>query len=507
MPELVVVADCGSTNIAAAAVDAQGRLVASVSEANRPVPQKDGREGWLIWDMDRLWMTVCAAIRQVVDQVGAESVAAITVATWGADGAPVTAGGELTYPIICWQCPRIEPVMRRLTAQLGERRLFNITGYQAIRFNTLFKIAWLHDYAPAALQRADKWLMVPGLLGQRLCGESSMDLTAASTMMMLDLQKLAWAPELLEAAGVDESFFPKLVHPGAIIGTLTAAAAQQTGLKQGTPVVASGHDTQFAPIGSGADPQEAILSTGTWEIAMLRTAQPVTNDFAFSEGILSEVDAVPGLYDPQLLMMGSGVLEWVRENLYGALKDRTRAYRTMIGEAQKLKPGAGGLMLVPSFVPDTGPTRKYATAGTIVGIGLTSTRAHIYRAALEGLCFQLREALRILSQATGFQPARLRVVGGGSKNDLWNQMRADVCRMPVVVTERKDATIVGAAIAAWVGAGRFGSIPDGQKQIPIPAEVVEPSAGAEVYERLFERYGKIAPSLRGFYAPDGGAAG
>ena len=504
MLELVLVVDCGSTKITSAAVDPRGRLVASVSEPNGTIPQPGGQEGWLITDMDHLWGRVCKTTRGLCEKVKAGSIRAVTVATWGADGAPVKADGALTYPIINWQCPRTQPVLRRLMDEFGEKRLFNITGYQAIRFNTIFKIAWLRENAPEALRDADKWLMVAGLLSQRLCGGLSMDVTVASTMMMLDLERLAWAPELLEAAGVAGDFFPRLVYPGAVIGQVTAEAARQTGLKRGTPVVASGHDTQFAPIGSGAGEDEAVLSTGTWEIAMLRTAKPVTNDFAFSEGILTEADAVPGLYDPQLLMMGSGVLEWVRENLYGGVGDRAQAYETMIAEARKVKPGAGGLMMVPSFVPDTGPTRKYGTAGTMVGIGLTSTRAHVYRAALEGLCFQLREALRILSEATGFRPARLRVVGGGSKNDLWNQMRADVCRMPVVVTEQKDATVVGAAVAAWVGAGRFATIPEGQKQLDVPCQVLEPSAaaaaGAGAYEETFARYRMIPPSLKEFYA-------
>ncbi len=499
MSELVLVVDCGSTNITSAAVDAEGQLVASAGEPNGTVPQPGGQEGWLITDMDQLWAATCKTIRGLVEQVGADRIAALTVATWGADGAPVTDDGELTYPVINWQCPRTGPVMRSLTKRFGARRLYNITGYQAIRFNTLFKIAWLRENVPEALDEADRWLMMPGLLSRRLCGELSLDVTSASTMMMLDLETMTWSPELLEAVGLDASFVPELTYPGQVIGELTAEAAAETGLKEGTPVVATGHDTQFAPIGSGAGEQEAILSTGTWEIVMLRTSAPVTSDFAFEDGILTEADAVAGLYDPQLLMMGSGVLEWVRENFYPAIEDRTRAYETMIGEARRVKPGAGGLMMVPSFVPDTGPTRKYATAGTIVGLGLTSTRAHVYRAAMEGLCFQLKEALRILCEATGFEPEQVRVVGGGSKNDLWNQMRADVCRMPVVITESKDATVVGAAVATWVGAGRFKSIPDGQERIPIPAQVVEPSADADAYEGLAERYNMIAPGLKDFY--------
>lgn len=500
MPELVLVVDCGSTNITAAAVDAEGRLVASANQPNGPLPQQGGKEGWLVWDMDKLWDAVCLTIRQLADEVGADSVVAVTVATWGADGAPVTATGELTYPAICWQCRRTQSALRRLTEQFGRRRLFNITGYQAISFNTLFKIAWLRQNAPEALDKADKWLLMAGLLSHRLCGELSMDITGASTMMMLDLQELTWSPELLDAVGLEESFFPELMYPGEVIGMLTREAARQTGLAESIPVVAAGHDTQFAPIGSGATEDEAVLSTGTWEIAMLRTSSPVTNDFAFEEGILTEVDAVAGLYDPQLLMMGSGVLEWVRENLYADIEDRSRAYETMIKEARRLKPGAGGLIVVPSFVPDTGPTRKYATEGTIVGLGLTSTRSHVYRAALEGLCCQLRDALRILAEATDFRPERLRVVGGGSKNDLWNQLRADICRMPVVVTERKDATVVGAAVAAWVGTGRFSSIAEGEREIPIEAEVVEPSGDVDAYEAVFQRYTMIPPSLKDFYS-------
>ncbi|MFO8008233.1 MAG: FGGY family carbohydrate kinase [Candidatus Brocadiia bacterium] len=499
MTECVLVADCGSTNIAVSAVDAEGNLLAAAERPNSPVPQDGGEEGWLVWDMEGLWEAVTGCCREVVGQVGAAGVRAFTATTWGADGAPVTDDGELTYPPIAWQCPRTRTVARRLAREVGPRRLFGITGYQVIAFNTLFKLRWLQQNAPDAIDRAEKWLMMPGLLSLRLTGELTLDVTSASTMMMLDLERRDWSPELLEAAGVEASFLPKLVQPGTVIGGLTAQAAEATGLPEGLPVVASGHDTQFAPIGSGARPQEAVLSTGTWEIAMLRTEAPVTGEFACREGILTELDAVPGLYDPQLLMMGSGVLEWVRECFYGDAGDGPDAYRTMIAEAQRVPPGAGGVMVNPSFVPETGPSARHGTAGTILGLELTTGRAQVYRAALEGLCFQLREALRILSQATQFEPERLRVVGGGSRNELWNQLRADVCRLPVVVTERKEATSVGAAVSAWVGIGRYASFEEGEAALPDDARVIEPSEQADRYDGLYARYRMIAPALDGFY--------
>ena len=199
------------------------------------------------------------------------------------------------------------------------------------------------------------------------------------------------------------------------------------------------------------------------------------------------------------------MLEWVRETFFPTLPQGGTAYETMIGEARDLAPGAEGVTLVPSFVPDSGPTRRYGTEGTLLGLGLTTERGHVYRAALEGLCFQLRGALGILKEATGFAPARLRVVGGGSKNDLWNQLRADVCRMPVVITERKEAAVIGSAIAAWVGAGRFESIPAGMAAIEMPSRTVEPSGAADAYDALAERYNLLAPSLKDFYTGRGQA--
>jgi len=497
--ETVLVLDCGSTNITAVAVDATGKLGASFSEPNGPVAQAGAGAEWRVWDLDKLWATLSALIARVCAEVGAGSVKAVTITTWGADGAPVMGDGTLAYPPIAWECPRLVPVAAEVGERIGARRLYDVTGYQVISFNTLFKLVWLRENEPDALDRAATWMQMPGLLSHKLCGEFSMDATSASTMMLLDLDKAGWSAELLGEAGVDPAFMPPLVYPGAVIGEVTAEAAKQTGLAAGIPVVAAGHDTQFAPIGSGAGKDEAVLSSGTWEILMLRTPKFAPDETGFSEGLITELDAIKGLYNPQLLMMGSGVLEWVRENMYSETADRGEAYKTMIEEAGKLKPGCDGVTMVPSFVPDTGPTKKYGTRGTLVGLGLATTRAHVYRAALEGLACQLRDALRILKAATGFEPKGIRAVGGGSRNQLWNQIRADVCNMPVSVTAHKEATVLGAAIAAWTGAGRFASVEDGQNALVTESEVVEPSGEAGAYAEVFERYCELPPALKDFY--------
>ncbi len=497
--ELALVLDCGSTSITVAAVDARGRIVKSASRPNSTSPHPGGKEGWRIWDLDAFWRRLCEVCQEVCAQVDRSTIKAVTVTTFGADGAPMRRDGSLTYPIISWQDERTVPLVEAFDRYMDPWKVFQITGYQIIHFNTLLKMIWLRENEPWALDEADFWLMMPGILSFKLCGEASIDPTSGGTMMAMDMGRRDWSKEMLSLAGVGPEFFPQWSESGEVIGTVTRKASEETGLPSGVPVVATGHDTQFAAVGSGAKPGEAILSSGTWEILMFRVEEFKPNRFGFEEGLLYECDALKGLWDPQLLMIASAVLEWIREHFYGDVKDRREAYARMMAEAEGVRPGANGVMLLPSFVSDTGPARKFHTKGTILGLEVDTTRAEIYRAALEGLSFQLRHALEILSKATGQEVRGIRVVGGGSRNALWNQIRADVTGLPVMVMAEHEATVIGAALFAFVGAGVFNSIDEALSATVTGEQVVEPSRQREVYDSLYERYLSLLPSLQPFY--------
>ncbi|MFQ6133553.1 MAG: FGGY family carbohydrate kinase [Armatimonadota bacterium] len=502
MPNIAIVLDCGATNATVVAIDADGNVLASASRPQAPVPQPGGPEGMLIWDLDEIWGKLAEGCLEVIANwsVPPDDIKGVTVTTFGADGAPVKRDGSLTYPIISWQCERCQPQLKALEEQMDPYDIFAETGYLLIPFNTLLRFMWLRQNAPEALEEADTWLMTPGLLSQRLCGEPSLDPTIGGTMMAMNMAQREWSEKMLSVADLEPDFFPPWVEPGNVIGHVTEAAARETGLPVGTPVVAAGHDTQFAAVGSGARPGEAILSSGTWEILMLRHQSYEPSRFAFEEGVLVECDAERGLWNPQLLMMASGVLEWIGRHFYADVERGQEAYERMIEEASKVAPGSDGVTILPSFVPETGPTKKHNTHGTILGLGITTSRAEVYRAALEGLCFQLRHALEILSQATGFQAQGVRVVGGGSRNDLWNKIRADATDLPVTTIAQRDATVLGAAMFALIGAGTFASVAEAQRAMTSGESVVEPSEdAAEAYADLYQRYRLAAPALEGFY--------
>ncbi|MCD6359563.1 MAG: L-fuculokinase [Armatimonadetes bacterium] len=497
--DLVVVLDCGATNARAIAVNTAGEIEGAAGRPSEPTTQPDAPAEWRIWPLEEVFDKLAEACREAVADLDTSRIRAVTVTTFGADGAPVDAGGSLTYPVISWQCTRTEELARNIDRYMDPWRLFETTGYQVIPFDTLLKFIWLRENAPDALESAECWMMMPGLLSFLLCGERSIDPTAAGTMMAMDMARRGWSEEILALAGLDASFFPRWVEPGEVIGGLSAQAAEATGLPAGIPVVAAGHDTQFAAVGSGAGASEAIVSSGTWEIAMLRQDRYEATRQGFEEGLLIEADAEKGLWNPQLLMMGSGVLEWIRDSFYGEIEDRAEAYPQMISEAEAVPVGSNGVTVLTSFVPDAGPTAKYHTGGTILGLGINTTRGEVYRAALEGLCCQLRYALEILGQCTGFEAEGIRVVGGGAKNALWNQLRADVTGLPVTTISNEEATVLGASIFAFMGAGIFSSVEEGRQAAELGEAPVEPSGERGEFDALYEAYREMLPGLGEVY--------
>ena len=495
--EVVLVFDCGATNLKVVAVDPQGRIVAHASRANGPKPQKDGEPGWLVWDLEEIWRRLCEGAREVSKKIGPESIKAVTVTTWGADGAPVKRDGALTYPPISWQCPRTEATMKGISESVSALEIFRTTGYQLIPFNTLFRLIWLRNTVPEALDNAYTWLMMPGLIAQKLTGMFHIDPTSASTMMAMDLGRRDWSASMLDLAGLDPSFFPDWCEPSQTVGYVTEEAQKGCWVPSGVPVIAGGHDTQFALFGSGANMDEAILSSGTWEILGVRSSIFNPSRSAFEDALIIEADVRAGLWNPQLLMMGSGVLEWVLDEFFPEIGDEK--YDIMTEEARNVAAGSDGVTFIPSFVKESGPARKYGTMGTVLGLTLRTSRGQIIRSALEGLSFQLKQALRILIEATEIDVKGIRVVGGGAKNLLWNQIRADVTGLPVTVTEQLEYTALGAALVAWTGIGRYRNLKDARKNVFERERVFKPSANQDLYENVFEHYVNALESLRGYY--------
>ncbi len=431
-PKIIIVLDCGATNVRAVAIDENENLLAQKAFANTTHPDPFF-SGGLIWDAGEIWDKLCKATQAVIARIDKKQIAGVTVTTFGVDFAPVKKSGEMLYPVISWACRRTEPVMDNIGKYISPEKLFSISGVNTFSFNTINKLVWFKENKPAVLDNADHYLFMPSLLIWKMTGEFVTDTTMAGTSMLTDLRKRDFSPEIFHAIGV-ENKFPSMVEPGTVVGKIHGSAAAETGLPSGTPVIAAGHDTQFAVLGAGARKHEVVLSSGTWEILMARTSSITTNETLFRQKVTVETDAVPGLYNPGLQWLGSGILEWIKRMFYTAEMQRKDIYDLMIAEAEKAENTTVGTGI--DFLNES---------GIFSGLGIRTKRADIYRATLEALAQKTKESLKILEQAGSFTAGKIIVVGGGSKNKLWNRLREQATGIPVETAAQPETTVLGAA--------------------------------------------------------------
>jgi len=487
--DIVIVLDCGATNIRSIAISPDGRVIAKAVTPNASQPDKENR-AWQIWSLEDIMSSFSQCCRRLISDLPSCHICGLTVTTFGVDGALVDQQGELLYPIISWKCQRTAAVMADISRMISPAELQSISGVGQFSFNTLYKLIWLRQNHPQLLAQAHAWLFISSLINQRLTGEFTTDRTMAGTSQLLDVQQERFSERILACAGLKASLFPRLVNAGEAIGALLPAAAEKLGLPPGLPVISAGHDTQFALFGSGAALNQPVLSSGTWEILMARSQRVDTALLPDIAGSTCELDSCAGLFNPGLQWLASGVLEWVRQ-LCWAASPADQVYRQMIEEARAIAPGADGVRMHGNLLAE-GP----ALAGW-QGLSLAAGRGHVYRAALEGLAITLRENLALLERIGHFTSHELTLVGVGSRNDLWNQIKADLLNLPVKVVNEAETTVLGASMFVWSGIGYYATPQAARQQVDYQYQWFRPGDQAARYQQLLSSDGVI--SRQGVY--------
>jgi len=480
MNPTILILDCGATNVKACLVDTTGKIIASHSLPNETIPDPF-HTGGLIWDIDDIWNKLAACSKKTCSLVTGTEIKAVTVTTFGVDGAAMKRDGTLCYPVISWQCGRTEAVERSIGKYFDRDWLYQQTGLQSYHFNTIHKLIWLRENRPDVLHEMDYYVLMPSLILQRLSGEFVTDTTMAGTSMLTDLRKRAFAEEILKPLGLSSSNFPTLTEPGSVVGKVTAQAAEALGIKAGIAVIAAGHDTQFAILASGAGVNQPVLSSGTWEILMVRAQAEALQVPARESGVTIELDARQGLVNPGVQWVASGVMEWIGRLFYPDMAGDSARYRTMILEASDVPAGCNGVTLIPELYPGGFSGRP----GTLSGFTHETTRAHVYRAGLEALSCYLAYGLEKLQQVGNYTAKDIICVGGGSKNPLWNQIRSDVLGIPLKAMDMKETTALGAALVAMAGLGIYQSVEEAFTAIESSYEVFEPGENRERYREVY----------------------
>ncbi len=492
--DVVLALDSSTTAAKAVAWNARGEAVA---EGRAAIALDNPTPGAWEQDAESWWTAACAAFgaaTQALGTSGADRVGAVCIANQRETFVLTDPNGTPLRPAIVWMDARCRAEVPRTAERVGARRLLELTGKPPSTTPSLYKLLHLLRTEPSLRSAQPRFLDVHAYLAQRLTGRFATSLASADPLGVVDMQARAWSPELLALAGLDERSVPELVAPGAVLGAITSAAAQSTGLRAGLPVVAGAGDGQAAGIGAGITTLDrAYLNLGTAIVSGVSSERYVV-DSAFR----TLYGAREGTYFLETdLQGGTFTLTWLAERLLGRDADATVALGELEAAAHALPPGSDGLVAVPYFNGVMNPYWDDAASGVLLGLRGHHGAPHLYRAILEGLALEQRLHSSGVEGSTGTRIGELVVMGGGSRSDLFCQIVADATERSVVRAGSSEATALGAGILAAVAGGLHADLDAAVASMTSTGERFEPGASRARYRRLFDDvYRHVYPALR-----------
>ncbi len=435
---------------------------AALAAGRATLPLLMPRPTWHEQPAEAWWEACVQAIRAAVADVTTSRIAALCISPQRETFVPVDEAGAPLRPAIVWMDERAHDLLPVIAQAYGAERIHRETGKPLSGNLTLSKVAWLREHEPDVFVRTAKYMDVAAFLIYKLTGHTRTGWGCADPTGLFDMRANRWDVDLLTYLGVDVAQMPEVYPPGAVVGTVTPEAAALTGLPVGLPVVAGVGDGQAGGLGVGITQSgQAYLSLGTSVVSGTHADVYVT-DRAFR----TMVSAVPGSYSLETVLLGGAyTISWFVEKIVESVNRRMGESRITHHELRvedqydaaiaDIPPGAEGLILVPYWNSAMNPYWDATASGIVVGWRGIHTRAHLYRAILEGIAFEQRLHTEGVEAALG-QPVESYVaMGGGAQSDRWLQIIADVTGKPVYRTAVADAAALGAGILAAVGVGLF----------------------------------------------------
>ena len=497
----VITVDIGTTSLRAIVYDEGGRALHLDQRHNPPSYLDNGR----VEQDPASWHTQVLAVLRSAGQVardrGVEPVC-ISVTAQRSSLIAVDVAGRPLHPAILWQDTRGAALAQAMAGDSAA--VYRRTGMKISPVFSAIKMVWLRQNRPDVWAATHKLLGVQDWVLHGLTGRYVTDHSLASRTNLLDLHTRRWDGGLLALFGVPQAMLCELVPPGAVVGGLNPAAAVQTGLPAGLPVVSAGGDQQCAALGLGLlSPRHAVANTGTGSFIMGHAEVPALDP---QMRVSCNVSAAPGAYIVEAATLTSGAaLRWLME-LLGLDADDPAALAQLAREAAAVPAGSHGLLWLPHFEGAGSPHWDPQARGTLHHLSLSTTRGELARALLEAIAIELKEGLAVVEQLCG-PVAAVTVSGGMTRSALFNQIQADVMERALQRLGSDQATSEGAWIAGCVATGLATSHAAAFARLARrdpPADYAPDPAAATVYRRQRERARAVydalsAPHLRALF--------
>lgn len=502
MAQYLIGIDEGTTGCKTCVFDLDGNIL---GEDYREYPCYYPQPGWVEQHGHEIGEGLFASVRAAIENSGVnpKDIAAMALSTQGSTFGPLDADGNLLRPMIGWQDTRgTEYVQRIRNNEIFDReRYYEISGYAIGTVHGSTKFLWFKDnepelYAKTAMfsQNQDYFTRMFGAEGYWA------DTATASRTGIFDINNAKWSDEIFEAYGLDMNKFPKIGKGGQIIGEVSASVAAQTGLAEGTKICIGAMDQNCSTLGGGLlHDGDAVLVLGTYGSIYVGSDEPIRDP----NGILMiKNNTGPENFTIEASSPASASsYRWFRDTLCGLEKVTssylgTNAYHLINEQIEQVAPGSNRITFLPYLQGASGGARDDALArGVLLGLTLGTTKGEIARAIMEGITMEMRDNIEAQRNA-GVHIKEINLTGGATKSRMWNQMQADMYKVPVNILQTSETGCLGAAIYAGIGAGLFSDYDEAVNRVVHVTETYQPNPEHyDAYDKAFERYQSAYKSL------------
>jgi xylulokinase len=482
--------DVSTTGAKALLIDEKGEVAASATTA---LSLQTPKALWSEQDPREWWSGTAASIRKALGDAGAKGDDVGAVGLTGQMHGLVLLDGDrkVLRPAILWNDQRTGKECAEIERRVGRARLIQEVGNVALTGFTAPKILWVRNNEPDVYAKARLVLLPKDYVRLRLTDEAAMDRAGGSGTILFELKARTWSKPILEKLEIPAEWLPPTFEGPEVTGKVTAEAAAETGLAEGTPVMAGGGDQAAGAVGAGAvRPGVVSLTLGTSGVVFATTDAPLVEP----EGRLHAFcHAVPGKWHFMgVTLAAAGSLQWYHDTL-----TPNDSFDGIVTEAESAPAGSEGLIFLPYLSGERTPYPDPLARGSFVGLTTRHGRAHLTRAVLEGVAFSMKDCFGLLQEAGLGAVNEVRIAGGGAKGALWRRIVASVLGLPMVTVTSTEGAAYGAALLGGVGAGAWPSVEAACEATIAATGRDEPVADwTRAYEDLYPRYRELYPALK-----------
>jgi xylulokinase len=501
MGKYILAHDLGTSGNKATLFSLDGVMGASVL---CEYPVQYPKQNWVEQNPDDFLKAVSASTRQLLEKAGikAGDIAAVCFSGQMMGCLLVDKEGTPLRNMIIWADTRAGAEEKDMIRKVGMEYGYKTTGHRLSASYSAAKLLWVRSNENEVYKRTYKMLHAKDYIIHKLTGKFVTDYSDASGTNLFDLAKKTWDKQILEVLDIPSGILPDPRPSTDKAGSVTAEAARETGLLEGTPVIIGGGDGSCACVGAGVVSEGSaynVLGSSSW--ISLASAAPVYDP---EMRTFTWVHLDPALYTPCGTMQAAGYsYNWYKNTLCGgeiaeAQSGGVNPYTLIDDGAANARPGAGGLLYLPYLLGERSPRWNHEARGAFIGLSVTTSKGDISRAVLEGVGFNLKIILQILEKASTID--KVAIIGGGAKGPVWLQILADIWQKPLEVpTYTEEATSLGAAVCGGVGIGAFRDFSVIHK-FNRPVKTIKPhTERAPLYDELFQLFNKTYDSLTGVY--------